>query len=196
MKTNVKSYTDEQILTRIESLPTFKGWKKGKYECWIRSTEDETNKFDDKVYSYQVIEEGKRPKFISVASGTSHSGINGLKNYDTKYGLKRCAVLKSDYMVYDSHEFGKHQGKYEAYRQCKPFPYYEDVDKDGKAEEDGKLVEGEIIYANMHKAGVNSQDINGNSIACLVRNVESVYNEWMAYMNKEKYVTCIILKEW
>jgi hypothetical protein len=194
--TNVKNYTDDQILDKIESLSTFKGWKVGKYECWIRSTEDETNKFDDKVYSYQVTEEGKRPKFISVHTGTSHSGINGLLSYDTKYNLKRCAVLKSDWMVYDSHKFGLHRNLYEAYRQCKPWPYYEDIDKDGKAEEDGKLVEGEVIYANMHKAGKSSIDINGNSIACLVRNVEADYNSWMKYMNKDKYVTGIILKEW
>lgn len=195
MKTNVKSYTDDQILSRVESIDTFKGWKKGKYEIAIRSTEDEFDKFDDKIYSYECLEDGKRPVFKMACSGTTNAGAQGLTNYE-KYGNNRCAVLKSDYMVYDSHEFGKHKGEYDAYRQCKPWPYYEDKDKDQKAEEEGDPVLGKIIYANLHKAGPNSTQIGGWSIACIVRNVEAEYNAWMTYMNKSKFVTLVILKEW
>lgn len=194
-KTNVKNYTDADIIARVEGLSTFAGWKKGKYEIYVRSQEDEFDKFDDKLYSFEVEEEGKKPVFKMVCTGTTHAGAQGLKNYE-KYGNTRCAILKSDYVVYDSHEYGLHKGEYPAYRQCKPWPYYEDKDKDEKAEETGNLVEGKIIYANIHKAGKDSSQIGGWSIACQVRNNEDQYNKWMEYMNKEKYCTLAILKEW
>lgn len=195
METNVRSYTDDQIIARVEALPTFRGWQRGKYDIWIRSNEDEFNKFDDKVYSFLVHNTGEKPEFFMVQSGTTNAGAQGLLNFE-KYGLKRCAVLASDCIVYDSHYYGLHKGKYPAYRQGKPFPYYEDTNKDMKADETGKLVVDKVIGANCHAAGEASTEVGGWSIACLVRNIKKKYLAWMEWMNKDKFLTVCILKEW
>lgn len=194
-KTNVKSYTDDQILDRVESLPSFKGWLKGKYEFAVRSNEDEFNKFDDKIYSFESKQDGVRPSFVMVCSGTTNAGSQGLKNFE-KFGNERCAVLKGDHIEYDAWSYGLHRGKYAAYRQVKPFPYIWDDNKNEKAGDSNKIVEGKVINANMHKAGKHSVDINGNSIACIVRNVEEEYDKWMKYMNKEIVKGTAILNEW
>lgn len=193
--TNVKNYTDDQILDKVESLPTFKGWKKGKYEFWVASNEDEFNKFDDKGYSFECLKDGERPIFKMVCSGTCHAGSSGLLNFE-KYGNERCAVLKRNHMEYDAWSFGKHRGEYDAYRQVKPWPYIWDDNKNKIVGDSTKIIEGKIINANMHKAGKASSDINGNSIACLVRNIEADFNTWMKYMNKEIVKGTAILDEW
>ena len=41
MKTNVRSYTDDQIINRVEQLISFQGWSAGKYDIWVRSNEVE-----------------------------------------------------------------------------------------------------------------------------------------------------------
>lgn len=194
MKTNVRSYTDDELISRVESLGTFEGWKKGKYDIWVRSNEDAFDRFDDKVYSYQVLEEGEKPVFVMVCSGTTNAGAQGLKNFK-KYGLKRCAILTADYMVYDSHYYRKHKGQYYAYCQHKPWPYHEDTNMDEKSDTDGPLVHGKVIGANSHRAGKHSTRIGGWSIACLVRNVRLKYDDWMKWMNKDKFITTAILNE-
>lgn len=196
MKTNVREYTDEQIISRVEQLASFRGWAAGKYDIWVRSNEDEFDAFDDKVYSFEVEATGDKPKFAMVCSGTTHAGHRGLKEYDSRYGNSRCAVLASDYMVYDSHFYGLHKQKYPAYRQGKPFPYFEDTNKDEKVDETGKLVVDRVIYANIHAAGTASTKIGGWSIACLVRNVKKQYDKWMKWMNKAENLHVCILREW
>ncbi len=57
--TNVRNYTAKELIKRVESLDTFKGWKEGKYDIWVRSNEDEYNKFDDKAYSFECHKDGE-----------------------------------------------------------------------------------------------------------------------------------------
>jgi hypothetical protein len=196
MNTNVRSYTDQQIIDRVEQLVSFQGWQRGKFDIWIRSNEDEFDKFDDKVYSFEVKNTGEKPIFAMVCSGTSHAGSKGLKEYDTKYGNTRCAVLASDVIIYNSHYYGKHKEQYYAYRQGKPFPYFEDTNKDKKVDETGKLVLNKSIGANCHAAGESSTQIGGWSIACLVRNVKTQFVKWMDWMDKSEHLTVCILREW
>jgi hypothetical protein len=190
--TNVRSYTDIELIKRVESLDTFKGWKKGIYDFWVRSEEDEPDRFDDKGYTFECETDGKRPKFIMVSSGTTNAGLGGLKGFK-RYNREGCAVLKSDFLVYNSHKYGKHKGKYPAYIQAKGFPYYRDGDMDNKAEELGRIYT-DIIGANCHKAGKNSTIVGDWSWACLVRNVETQYDKWMEFMNK-RLLSVVILKE-
>jgi len=188
---NVKSYTDRQI---IERLPVCDGWHGlpgGILDVWVRSDEDEFDRFDDKVYTFDCT--GDTPKFVMVCTGTTNAGAEGLKHFD-KYNRLGCAVLKADEIVYGSHVFGKHKGKYDAYRQAKGFPYFRDNDKDNRAEEIGKVYD-DIIYANCHKAGWFSTRIGGWSVACLVRNQQSQFDAWMRFMNRRP-LTVAILKEW
>lgn len=189
---SVRSYKDAQLIARIEQLPTFHGWIKGIYDIWVRSDEDTYNKFDDKVYTFECLNDGERPKFIMVCSGTTNAGAQGLKHFD-KYNKIGCAVLKSDVIVYGSHMPGLHKGQYPAYKQAKGFPYFRDADKDDRAEETGKEY-SDIIGANEHHAGAASTEIGGWSVACLVRNILSQWEKWLAYMNKRP-LNVAILKE-
>jgi len=188
----VRSYTDNQLISRVEALPTFKGWKKGIFDVWVRSNEDLFNQFDDKVYTFECLEDGQRPKFIMVSTGTSNAGAQGLKSFES-YNTKGCAILKADTIVYGSHTYGLHRGKYPAYRQAKGFPYFRDNDKDEKSEEIGKEY-NDIIGANCHKAGWFSKQIDGWSLACLVRNQQAQFDKWMSFMNK-RVLTVAILNE-
>jgi hypothetical protein len=185
----VRAYRDTDLIKRVESLSTFKGWRDGVYDVWVRSDEDTFDRFDDKVYTFEV--QKGIPKFIMVCTGTSNAGAEGLLRFE-KYNALGCAVLKSDTLIYGSHKFGKHKG-YDAYVQNIGFPYFRDGDKDKKAEEQGKEYSN-IIGANCHKAGVNSIVIGGWSVACLVRNQLEQYNKWLRYMNKRP-LSIVILKE-
>lgn len=188
---SVKNYTDEQILRRVRSLPTFSGFPEGILDVWIRSDEDAFDQFDDKVYTFECFGSEKPPRFVMVCTGTTNAGAQGLKNF-AKYNRLGCAVLKSDVIVYDSHKFGTHKG-YPAYRQAKGFPYFRDGDKDNRAEETGKEYH-DIILANCHKAGAHSTRIGGWSVACLVRNQLAQWQKWLAFMN-QRPLTVAILKE-
>lgn len=187
MGSNIKSYTDKQLLDRVKSLSSFKGWPIGKLDIWIRAKVDIFNQFNDKVYSFDC--SSGEPIFIGVNGGTTHAGRLGLQHYE-KYGLKGCAVLKSDIIVYESHAYGLHKGK-PAYIQVKGFPYFRDSDKDEQAEETG-VEYNNIIGANCHSAGEDSIIIEDWSIACLVRNVKSQFNKWMTYMNRKSLTVCIL----
>jgi len=188
----VRKYKATELLERVEKLETFKGWKIGIFDIWVRSTEDLYNQFDDKVYTFQCFEDNKRPSFMMVCTGTTNAGAQGLKNFD-EYNSKGCAILKADTIVYNSHVFGKHRGKYDAYIQNKSFPYFRDNDKDNLSEEIG-VEYNNIIGANCHKAGEHSTQIDGWSLACLVRNQRKQYDAWLVFMNKRP-LTVAILKE-
>ncbi len=191
----MKNYTDKQILDRVESLSSFKGWKKGIYDFWIRSNKDEYNIMDDKVFTYECLEDDKRPKFIMKCTGTSNAGATGLKHYES-YNKLGCAVALGDYICYNSHVYGLHgKTKYPAYIQRldkgEQYPYTRDNDKDEKSENYGKIYT-DRIGMNCHKAGRITYYINGNSVACLVRNIEEEFNKWMKFMNKRPLSVSIL----
>lgn len=194
MKSNVKKYTDQSLLQRMSSLPSFKGYPYGYFDIWVRSNEDAYNIFDDKVYTYYY-NGNDAPQFIMCCTGTSNAGSFGLKRF-FKYNSKGCAILKSNVIVYDSHILGKHKGKYPAYIQSykNPFPYYRDFNKNHKAEELGPIFYNRI-GANCHKAGWFSKYINNWSLGCLVRNQQKQFNLWMETLNKQPTLTVCILKE-
>ena len=186
---NVRNYTSQQLLDRVKTMPNFKGFpQSGVLDIWVRSNEDEYNKFDDKVYSFDCFP-AKDPVFKMVCSGTTNAGAVGLKEF-AKYNGLGCAVLKSDWIVYNSHVYGLHKGK-PAYRQAKGFPYFRDNNKNDKAEEIGKEY-NDVIGANCHRAGAASTVIGGWSTACLVRNIEVDFLKWLAFMGKRSLSVVII----
>ena len=188
---NVRNYTSQQLLDRVKTMPNFKGFpQSGVLDIWVRSNEDEYNKFDDKVYSFECFP-AKDPVFKMVCSGTSNAGAVGLKEF-AKYNGLGCAVLKSDWIVYNSHVYGLHKGK-PAYRQAKGFPYCRDNNKNDKAEEIGKEY-NDVIGANCHRAGAASTVIGGWSTACLVRNIEVDFLKWLSFMGKRS-LSVVILNE-
>ncbi len=187
-------YTDEQLINRVETHASgFEGWRKGVSDIWVRSNADPPDAFDDKVYTYNCREDGKRPDFIMVCTGTSHAGVYYQQNFQ-QYNPDGVAVLCADTYVYNSHEYGFHRG-YRAYRQAKGFPHTRDNDRDNKAENYGN-VSNEIILANCHRASAfrDTFVIGKYSAACLVRNRINQWNAWLAYMNRRP-LSVGILKE-
>ena len=197
--TNVKPYSDKQLLDRVESI----GGKipnVGKYLIiGVQSQEDAFNLFDDKFYVFDG------HIFKQVSSGTTNAGKTALLNFD-KYNLSGAAVWKTDQFIEDCFKRGMHKasradGGMRALRQNKPIKYYRDSDKDHKAEEQGTLHEG-IIWANMHGVDYNPYStvvkdlINGWSFACQVWNNMGDYRQMLkAVWDRNKTVDYALLKE-
>lgn len=192
----MRNFTDDEILERVASLPTFDGWKEGVYDIWVRSKADKFDAFDDKAFTYYVHRDGITIDFLLARNGTTNAGSYGLKHF-SDYNHEGCAVLKSDVIVYNSHTYGLHKGKKPAYRQAKAWPYYRDNNKNDRAEEIG-AVHNDIIYANIHRAGQNSTSIKNWSVACLVTANEAKFLQFLAINKKygNKPLTAVILKEW
>jgi hypothetical protein len=188
----VRTFTDQELIAKLQSLPSFKGWPSGFIDLWVRSSADLFNLFDDKAYLFDC--RSGQPVFKTVRVGTTNAGSYGLEHF-SDYNVKGCAVLKSDEIVYDSHRHGLHHGK-EAYVQQKPFPYYRDANRNERAEEIGVLYM-DIIGANDHRAGQHSTVINNWSTACMVTADESDYiDDFLDVTNKIPTISLAILKEW
>ena len=193
MGTNVRGYSDKELLDKVKSLPTFKRIPKNYWILGVRSEEDAVNRFDDKFYIF------KGEKFIMVTTGTTNTGIKGLKGYDTynKYGV---AVVKADEWYYQVWKFGKHRGKMDALRQVKPIKYFRDGDKDNKSEEIGKEYSG-IIGINFHCNTYNKRDekikelIGGWSLGCQVVNNITKYYTIIDLVKKQDNVSFCLLNE-
>lgn len=178
MWSNVKGYTDKQLLDQVELI----GGKipnKGKYLIiGVQSNEDGFNLFDDKFYVFDG------PEFKQVSSGTTNPGSTALKYYD-KYNLPGAAVWKTNEFYSDLYYPGYHKGRMKALRQGKPIFFYRDKDKDERSEQHGQLYH-DIIYANMHGvdydpySNIIKTKVNGWSFGCQVWNVMSDYRNMIA----------------
>lgn len=187
-------YTDDQLINRVEShAEGFTGWKKGVYLVAVRSNADVLDAFDDKAYLFVCAADGQRPDFKQVATCTTNAGSEGLKKFDSKYGLPGCAVLKANQIVYNSHTLGKHKGQYNAYIQTKGFPYSRDKDRDNKAETSPPW-QSDVIKANVHRASATkTSTINFNwSIACVVMNNPNEFDAFMAFMAGRPLSLCLL----
>ena len=192
---NVRSYTDEQILKRMASLPSFKGYPKGRHIVGIRSNEDAANVPDDKFYFFT------ETVFDTMTTGTTNPGTPVLKGGFLKYNKAGAAVVKADEIYYDVWSYGLHQGKMPALRQVRPIKIYRDGDMDGKSEEIGKMDEG-LYGINFHTMDYDKQSkavketINGWSAGCqVVNNVEKFYQVINLFKTQKK-VTYTLLNEW
>ena len=191
--TNVRAYTDHQLLNRVRSLETFRGIPNDYWIIGVRSNEDEFNKFDDKFYLFN----GRQ--FVKVMPGTTNAGSKGLKEFHT-YNEEGVAVLKADHMVYNFWERGMHRGKILAFRQRAPWPYYRDNNYNDKNEEIG-LVHNNIIFANFHPASylkgdeTPKEDINGWSLACQVPQIRRDFDDVMNYTEGQQLLTYALLNE-
>ena len=198
--TNVKPYSDKDLLDRVESvggeIPNI-----GKYLIiGVQSQEDAFNLFDDKFYVFDGT------IFKQVSTGTTNAGKTALLNFD-RYDLTGAAVWKTDQFIKNCfrpgyHKISRADGGMRALRQNKPIEYYRDSDKDFKAEEQGKLHRG-IIWANMHGVDYNPfsekvlNEINGWSFACQVWNRMGDYRQMInATWARKKEVDYCLLKEW
>lgn len=193
--TNVKNYTDQQILDRVKLFAQgFVDYPDGYWNVYVRSNENEFDRFDDKRYTFLGV------KCVQVASCTTNAGRYGLKNF-AEYNKEGCAVLKADVIVYDYAKRGSHKGKVEGYRQNKPWPYYRDNDKDNLAEEIGEL-HHDIIGANLHPSSyiknnaAKTANIGGWSTACQVDDLTTAFESFMDMTSCQELLTVCILNEW
>jgi hypothetical protein len=170
----VRAYTDTELLQRVKELDSFKEIPSGYWLLGVRSSEDEPNRFDDKIYLF------KGEQFVDVTSCTTNPGTTVLRNY-SKFNAKGAAVVVADQWYYGVWRKGKHQGKITALIQIgAQIKVWRDGDKDDKSEE--SLIQQEGFFGiNFHP---NTYDINAKSTGSLV-------NGWSAgcqvVNNMEKY---------
>jgi hypothetical protein len=170
----VRAYTDTELLQRVKELDSFKDIPSGYWLLGVRSSEDEPNRFDDKIYLF------KGEQFVDVTSCTTNPGTTVLRNY-SKFNAKGAAVVVADQWYYGVWRKGKHQGKITALIQIgAQIKVWRDGDKDDQSEE--SLIQQEGFFGiNFHP---NTYDINAKSTGSLV-------NGWSAgcqvVNNMEKY---------
>ena len=193
----VKSYSDSDILTRMQSLPSYKGMPEGYHLIVVRSDEDAFNIFDDKAYLFNG------GKFVLVSSCTSNPGGPSLLGGWKKHNKKGSAVIKADEIYYDGLSYGLHNGRMPALRQVKPFKYFSDGNNDKKVDEVGP-VETSIRNTNFHfnsykvfeKVKLAVSSIIGEwSHGCIVCNDKEKYEEIITKTKGQKFVTITLLKE-
>lgn len=198
--TNVRSFTDEQLLKAVEESVDFKGIPEGYWFIGVRSTEDAYNIYDDKFYLF------KGRKFIMVVTGTTHSGAYGLKNF-FKWDKRGTAIIRSGKMFYnvlqksDGKKVRHHKGKMQCLRLIGKIDYFRDNNLDEKIDEVGT-----IYYENCHtNFHCNTYEktwkkalkwiINGWSTGCMVINDIINYYKWLDHIPYDHKVSFIILKE-
>lgn len=193
MSASVRQYTDKQLLDKVSSLKSFKGFPKNYWLIGIRSNADKFNIFDDKFFLF------KGETFIEVYLGTTNAG-NDLLDPTNSRGE---AILKSNEIYYDCWSRGRHRGKVEAYVQTSPLPIYRDNDRDKKIEELGSF-KLELVGINIHPATYNSGSteikslINGWSQGCQVfakRNGTNSFNSFMRKTEGQSKLTYCLLQE-
>jgi hypothetical protein len=188
----VKKYTDAQLLNKVKTLPSFKGFPKGFWILGVQSLEDTFNTFDDKFYLFNG------ENFIMVTTGTTNAGVNGLMKYN-EYNPEGVAVIKTNEWYYDVWKFGLHRGKMEALRQVKPFLISRDGDKDKQIEEGKSLpvICGINFHANTYNMANEEikQIIGAWSLGCQVVNDTPKYVKIIELVKPQKVVTYCLIKE-
>jgi hypothetical protein len=82
-----------------------------------------------------------------------------------------------------SFTIGLHQGKYTALKQCKPLKVYRDWNlKDGTYDE--SKIYDDVAGLNIHKAGVDSQQVNNWSEGCQVFKKSADFDAFMKIVIK------------
>lgn len=199
----VKNYTDQDLIDRVKSLPSYKGIPVDHWILGVRSSADLPGKFDDKFYEFIGSEN------IRVYTGTTHPGLTILKSYE-KYNKLGAAILKADEWYYGVWKYGMHRGKMPGLLQLgAEVKVYRDGDKDEDAEEVGKIYSG-WFGINHHtntynwsadNLKVHTDDIGAWSAGCQVPNEREKFADLMKYYEEaakngtQKKVTYCLINE-
>lgn len=195
----MRNYTDEELLNRMKSLPSFKFMPK-QLVIGVRSKDDQTNIFDDKLYVFI------NKEFKLVTSCTTHPGGPILMGGWKKFNKDGAAILKTDEVYHDAYlktdgsaQRPHHNGKMQCLRQVKPMYYFRDSDNDGKAEEIGQKYFANY-QTNIHFNSYNlwnkikNQFIGDWSAGCQVMNDSEDYNKFLSLFDSD-FITYCLLKE-
>ena len=178
----VRSYTDKELLDHVKALPSFNGFPGEPWLLFVRSKEDTNDRFDDKVYMFQL------DQFIMVTSCTTNKGNKGT------------AVMEADRWNYDCYAYGLHKGKMEALRQIAKVPYRRDNTADGKTNPTTEIMDN-IIFMNIHGATYNkgsqqvATKIGGWSEGCLVLNNNPDYEKMVKIAKDQAKVSICLINE-
>lgn len=138
-----------------------------------------TNVFDDTMtLSYKV--NGKW-QFKSWPI-TTDPGKKGVMEFHNPNGAAR--LVEGQYR--GAYVIGLHQGKYEALKQFKKVKVYRDSNRDLVYNE-SKVQEG-IFGINIHKAGIDSSEVNNWSEGCTVFKRAKDFEEFMSICRKAKQI--------
>jgi hypothetical protein len=181
---DMKQYTIQELKAEFTRL----GYKWFPYHfVGVRSKANLPNQFDDLFALIQ----GDNIRWFTC---TTNPGTHWLKNI---LNPKGAALLKPNQYV-DTWEIGLHQGKYEAFRQCKPVEVYRDGDKDDVAEETSVIDKG-LFGINIHRANEKaiSKLIDKWSAGCQVLNNPADFALLLssAKESKQKHFTYTLLRE-
>lgn len=200
MKTAVKNYTDQQLIDRMKSLPSFRYVPDGHHIIAVRSQEDIPDTYDDKLYLF------KGDKCLAVMTCTTNSGTYGLKNF-MKWNRKGTAVIKSNEVYYDVFQKSDgikvrhHKDKMECLRQMGNMKYYRDGNRNNKIDETGQIYEGNYatnVHCNSYtrRKGILSWLIGRFGVGCIVvNNLTMYYTGLLRPIPFYKRITFTLLKE-
>ncbi len=189
--TNVKGYTDSQIIERVKSLADFKYIPDNYWLIGVRSNEDAFNISDDKFYLF------KGEQFILTSPSTTNAGIDLLSPSNPRGE----AVVEADHIFYDCWERKLHRQKVLAYCQRLPLPIHRDNNRNKKTEELGKAV-WEICGINNHPMSYifgseAVREIIGKwSLGCQCWAIRKAFDRYMKLTEGQKYLTYALLNEW
>jgi len=196
-KSNVRTYTNDEILARVKSLPSFQALPSNYWIVGVRSNEDAPNKYDDKFYIFSG------ENFVTLLHGTTHPGVPILKGGFLKYNKVGAAVVKANEWYYGVWRYGLHLKRMPALLQIGKFLGYRDGDRDNKAEEIGPINTFEWTGINFHTVSFDSkstyvpEDINGLSAGCQVIPDVQKFNQTInKFFKEQKSVTYCLLQEW
>lgn len=191
---NVRSYTDKQLLDRVKLLPSYASIPDDYWLLGVQSDEDKFNSFDDKFYLF------KGDRFVLVASGTTNAGKSAMMGYE-KYNKKGVAVIKTDEWYHRLWKTNSlHRGRMKALKQVMKILHFRDNNKNTKIEEIGEVYNA-VIGCNFHTNSYNRFTkvvrwvIGGWSACCQVCNDPIKYYKILSLTSKQDFVTYCLLKE-
>ena len=191
----MKNYTDEQLLSKVKSLPSFSSIPAGWWLLGVRSELDIPNRYDDKIYLF------KGEVFSMVTTATTNPGTPILKGGYLKYNNVGAAVVKADEWYHNVWQPGRHMGKMQALIQTgAKITVYRDGNGNDKSEEVGKPISG-YYGINFHANDYNmnsrytKEEINGWSAGCQVVNNIPKYVTMIDRIGKQKNITYVIINE-
>jgi hypothetical protein len=145
-----------------------------------RSKNTIPNKFDDKLFVFWKNDENKwEGKKYDI---TTDPATYFLENPLSTLGS---AILKEGQWK-DAYGIGMHRNSYEAVVQKKPVVVYRDYNRDAILDWNNGREETGLFGINIHKAGVNTQDIGKYSAGCQVFQNISDFEEFMNLARKQK----------
>ena len=199
-KTNVRPYTDKQLLDKVKNLPNYKSIPRGIWILGVRSNEDAPNVYDDKFYVFHG------EKFMQVLTGTTNCGTPVLTGGYKKYNKKGAFILEANKWHHKMWKYIYRSSRGHELRQVNEVTGYRDNNNNQKSEQIGNVVKG-LFGINFHTNTFKyynsfiSWIIGWNSAGCQVTNQRKEFKQLLMTFakrlkqRKQIYVTYCLIDE-